>query len=83
MIFFYAFPLFLLVRSLLSSVFGFPKSYTIATFGFAFPAEVVISPPFLFLPLVKTLLRPDFSVAAQNCWVRKGGAFTGEVRYAH
>jgi triosephosphate isomerase len=25
------------------------------------------------------LLRPDFSVAAQNCWVRKGGAFTGEI----
>ncbi|WMV32201.1 hypothetical protein MTR67_025586 [Solanum verrucosum] len=41
--------------------------------------EVVISPPFVFLPLVKTLLRRDFSIAAQNCWVRKGGAFTGEV----
>ncbi|KAF2296067.1 hypothetical protein GH714_035964 [Hevea brasiliensis] len=25
------------------------------------------------------LLRPDFHVAAQNCWVKKGGAFTGEV----
>lgn len=43
--------------------------------------EVVVSPPFVFLPLVKTLLRPDFHVAAQNCWVRKGGAYTGEVRY--
>ncbi|XP_044462165.1 triosephosphate isomerase, cytosolic [Mangifera indica] len=41
--------------------------------------EVVISPPFVFLPLVKSLLRPDFHVAAQNCWVKKGGAFTGEV----
>ncbi|OAY61231.1 hypothetical protein MANES_01G173500v8 [Manihot esculenta] len=41
--------------------------------------EVVVSPPFIFLPLVKGLLRPDFQVAAQNCWVRKGGAFTGEV----
>lgn len=41
--------------------------------------EVVVSPPFVFLPLVKSLLRSDFSVAAQNCWVRKGGAFTGEV----
>ncbi|XP_048234561.1 triosephosphate isomerase, cytosolic [Ricinus communis] len=41
--------------------------------------EVVLSPPFVFLPLVKSLLRPDFQVAAQNCWVRKGGAFTGEV----
>uniref|UniRef100_A0A1D1YRT2 Triosephosphate isomerase, cytosolic n=1 Tax=Anthurium amnicola TaxID=1678845 RepID=A0A1D1YRT2_9ARAE len=41
--------------------------------------EVVVSPPFVFLTLVKSLLRSDFSVAAQNCWVRKGGAFTGEV----
>ncbi|KAJ9175724.1 hypothetical protein P3X46_014251 [Hevea brasiliensis] len=40
---------------------------------------VVISPPFIYLPLVKSSLRPDFHVAAQNCWVKKGGAFTGEV----
>ncbi|XP_010535492.1 PREDICTED: triosephosphate isomerase, cytosolic-like [Tarenaya hassleriana] len=41
--------------------------------------EVVVSPPFVFLPLVKGLLRSDFQVAAQNCWVRRGGAFTGEI----
>ncbi|KAF3454699.1 hypothetical protein FNV43_RR05147 [Rhamnella rubrinervis] len=41
--------------------------------------EVVVSPPFVFLPVVKNLLRSDFHVAAQNCWVRKGGAFTGEI----
>ncbi|KAK9122710.1 hypothetical protein Sjap_012312 [Stephania japonica] len=41
--------------------------------------EVVVSPPFVFLPLVKSLLRPDFHAAAQNCWVKKGGAFTGEI----
>ncbi|XP_051143169.1 triosephosphate isomerase, cytosolic [Andrographis paniculata] len=41
--------------------------------------EVVVSPPFVFLPLVKDALRPDFHVAAQNCWVKKGGAYTGEV----
>ncbi|XP_078435445.1 triosephosphate isomerase [Wolffia australiana] len=41
--------------------------------------EVVVSPPFVFLPLVKSLLRSDFHVSAQNCWVRKGGAYTGEV----
>ncbi|KAL3717782.1 hypothetical protein ACJRO7_003000 [Eucalyptus globulus] len=41
--------------------------------------EVVVSPPFIFLSLVKSTLRPDFHVAAQNCWVKKGGAFTGEV----
>lgn len=42
-------------------------------------AEVVVSPPFLFLPSVKTTLRSDFQVAAQNCWVKNGGAFTGEI----
>ncbi|KZV26117.1 Triosephosphate isomerase family protein [Dorcoceras hygrometricum] len=41
--------------------------------------EVVVSPPFVFLPIVKSILRPDFHVAAQNCWVKKGGAYTGEV----
>ncbi|GMH27167.1 hypothetical protein Nepgr_029010 [Nepenthes gracilis] len=41
--------------------------------------DVVVSPPFVFLPLVKSLLRSDFHVAAQNCWVKKGGAYTGEV----
>ncbi|XP_057978987.1 triosephosphate isomerase, cytosolic isoform X2 [Malania oleifera] len=41
--------------------------------------EVVVSPPFVFLAVVKSMLRPDFQVAAQNCWVKKGGAFTGEI----
>ncbi|KAI4372987.1 hypothetical protein MLD38_011162 [Melastoma candidum] len=41
--------------------------------------EVVVSPPFVFLPLVKSSLKPHFHVAAQNCWVKKGGAFTGEI----
>ncbi|KAF3553697.1 hypothetical protein F2Q69_00015106 [Brassica cretica] len=44
--------------------------------------EVVVSPPYVFLPLVKSILRPDFHVAAQNCWVKKGGAFTGEVSFS-
>lgn len=47
---------------------------------FSFIAEVVVSPPFVFLAYVKSLLRSDFQVAAQNCWVRRGGAFTGEIR---
>lgn len=41
--------------------------------------EVVVSPPYVFLPFVKSLLRSDFHVAAQNVWVRKGGAYTGEI----
>jgi hypothetical protein len=43
-------------------------------------AEVVVSPSFVFLQQAKVLLRSDFSVVAQNCWVRKGGAVTGEIR---
>ncbi|KAF2590912.1 hypothetical protein F2Q70_00040918 [Brassica cretica] len=38
-----------------------------------------LSPPYVFLPLVKSTLRSDFYVSAQNCWVKKGGAFTGEM----
>ncbi|KAJ8511483.1 hypothetical protein OPV22_001917 [Ensete ventricosum] len=41
--------------------------------------DVVVSPPYVFLPLVKSSLRPEFHVAAQNCWVKKGGAYTGEI----
>ncbi|CAO2817159.1 unnamed protein product [Amaranthus hypochondriacus] len=41
--------------------------------------EVVVSPPYVFLPIVKSSLRPEFQVSAQNCWVKKGGAYTGEV----
>ncbi|XP_047321959.1 triosephosphate isomerase, cytosolic-like [Impatiens glandulifera] len=41
--------------------------------------EVVVSPPYVFLPLVQSSLKPNFQVAAQNCWVKKGGAFTGEI----
>ncbi|GAA0146993.1 isomerase [Lithospermum erythrorhizon] len=38
--------------------------------------QVVVSPPFVFPPVVKSALRPEFHVAAQNCWVKKGGAYT-------
>nr|KAJ0227179.1 hypothetical protein LSAT_V11C100009010 [Lactuca sativa] len=44
--------------------------------------NVVVSPPFVFLTSVKSELRPEIQVAAQNCWVKKGGAFTGEFQAA-
>ncbi|CAI7833600.1 unnamed protein product [Closterium sp. NIES-54] len=49
--------------------------------GFVAPSlpEVVIAPPAIYIPLVKAELRKDFAVSAQNAWVSKGGAFTGEV----
>ncbi|KAM2647689.1 hypothetical protein TB1_000909 [Malus domestica] len=41
--------------------------------------KFMISPPYVFIPVAKSLLRPNFHVAAQTCWVKKGGAFTDEV----
>ncbi|EFN53775.1 triosephosphate isomerase cytoplasmic type [Chlorella variabilis] len=41
--------------------------------------EVVVAPAAGHFPQVLSSLRKDFSVAAQNCWVKKGGAFTGEL----
>jgi hypothetical protein len=44
-------------------------------------ADTIVAPPFVFIPLVKSLLRSDFQIGAQNCWVKGGGAFTGEIRF--
>ncbi|KAI3677254.1 hypothetical protein L1987_86877 [Smallanthus sonchifolius] len=40
---------------------------------------IVVSPPYMFIPCVKSELKPQFQVAAQNCWLKKGGTFTGEI----
>jgi triosephosphate isomerase len=41
--------------------------------------DVVVAPPFVHLSLVKESLRPEIQIAAQNAWVGKCGAYTGEV----
>lgn len=41
--------------------------------------EVVMSPPFLYLPHLKEKLRPEFKVAAQDVWIKGDGAYTGEI----
>ncbi len=41
--------------------------------------EVVVAPTFVHLGYVQANIKPDYAVAAQNCWVKKSGAFTGEV----
>lgn len=42
--------------------------------------EVVIAPPFTALDAVRrTISRPDFKLAAQNCHCEEQGAFTGEI----
>lgn len=42
--------------------------------------EVVIAPPALYLIPVKELVRKEIKVAAQNCYFKGAGAFTGEIR---
>ena len=41
--------------------------------------DVVIAPTFVHLSTVKQSISAPYLVAAQNCWVGKGGAFTGEI----
>ncbi|GJE92382.1 triosephosphate isomerase [Phanerochaete sordida] len=41
--------------------------------------EVVIAPPSLYLLPVAELVRNNVKVAAQNCYVKLSGAFTGEI----
>ncbi|CCF34376.1 triosephosphate isomerase [Colletotrichum higginsianum] len=44
--------------------------------------EVVVSPPAIYLQLVRDLLRKDVEVAAQNVFDKPNGAFTGEISVA-
>lgn len=41
--------------------------------------DVVVAPPFIFLDWVRANIKPEYQVAAQNCWVKSDGAFTGEI----
>ncbi|XP_024364559.1 triosephosphate isomerase, chloroplastic-like [Physcomitrium patens] len=41
--------------------------------------DVVVAPPFLYIGQVIGSLTDRIEVSAQNCWVGKGGAFTGEI----
>ncbi len=41
--------------------------------------EVVVAPPTLYAIAVAELLRKDVKVAAQNCYIKASGAFTGET----
>ena len=44
-------------------------------------AEVVVSPPSIYLIPLKESIRKDVKVAAQNCYFKDSGAFTGEIRF--
>ncbi|PPQ76839.1 hypothetical protein CVT26_002297 [Gymnopilus dilepis] len=41
--------------------------------------EVVIAPPTIYLVPVSQIVRKDVKVAAQNCYFKESGAFTGET----
>ncbi|KAI3431511.1 hypothetical protein D9Q98_004561 [Chlorella vulgaris] len=41
--------------------------------------DIVVAPTFVHLDMVKRELKGPFQLGAQDCWVGKGGAFTGEV----
>lgn len=41
--------------------------------------EVVVASPFVYLPLLKSKLRQDWAVSAENIFTEDKGAFTGEV----
>ncbi|KAL5155420.1 Triosephosphate isomerase, chloroplastic [Glycine soja] len=41
--------------------------------------DVVVAPPFLYIDQVKNSLTERIEISAQNSWVGKGGAFTGEI----
>ncbi|XWS62673.1 hypothetical protein CRYUN_Cryun06bG0031100 [Craigia yunnanensis] len=41
--------------------------------------DVVVAPPFVYLDYVKASLTNQIEVSAQNSWIGKGGAFTGEI----
>lgn len=41
--------------------------------------DVVVAPVYIHLKQVLDSIKPPFQVAAQNCWTKGGGAYTGEV----
>ena len=44
--------------------------------------DVVVAPPFVYIDQVKNSITDRIEISAQNSWVGKGGAFTGEIRLA-
>jgi triosephosphate isomerase len=43
------------------------------------PVEVVCAPPAIYAQYAREHLRKDFQIGLQNCWIGKGGAYTGEI----
>jgi triosephosphate isomerase len=41
--------------------------------------DVVVAPPFIYIDYVRANIKGAYAVAAQNCWMKPDGAFTGEI----
>lgn len=60
----------------------FSKIVCSGLFSNALPiwTDIVVAPPFVSIDQVKSSLTERIEISAQNSWVGKGGAFTGEIR---
>jgi triosephosphate isomerase len=41
--------------------------------------DIVVAPPFIYIDWVRANIKSAYEVAAQNCWTKPDGAFTGEI----
>jgi triosephosphate isomerase len=41
--------------------------------------DVVVAPPFIYIDWVRANIKSAYKVAAQNCWSKPDGAYTGEI----
>ena len=41
--------------------------------------DIIVAPTFIHLEQVQNGLKKPYQLSAQNCWVGRGGAFTGEI----
>ncbi|CAD5168721.1 triosephosphate isomerase, chloroplastic-like [Musa acuminata AAA Group] len=41
--------------------------------------DIVVAPPYIYIDQVKQSLTDRIEISAQNSWIGKGGAFTGEI----
>jgi len=55
------------------------KELNVGTIPAREKAEVVVSPPAIYLEFVKNQIRTEIEVSAQNCYSEPKGAFTGEI----
>jgi len=63
-----------MIKELVEAINADPAAHADAS-----KVEVIVAPPASYLDYTKSILRPDWQVSGQNCWIKEGGAYTGEV----